>query len=313
MPELPEVETLARGLRNVVIGKTISDIVVTDVLDKKTFKASQKQIKNHVIDASITAIDRRAKWLIMQLSSEHSFIVHLKMTGQLLYQDNAGPHFLGGHSMSGGTRKKGDPPLDIPADASKYAEPPRYPEKHTRVYFTFTDGSQLFYQDQRKFGYVHLYSNSDVEEYFVAKKLGLEPMDPGYTLEYFTNQLQRRSRTTIKAAILDQTVIAGIGNIYADDSLFTARIMPDRRVNSLSPAELKALHKATQQVITQAIAAGGTSFSDFYQLDGSLGQYWKDRKVYQRTGETCPRCKNTVIQKTKVAGRGTHFCPNCQK
>lgn len=306
MPELPEIETLARGLRKTVQGKTIKRIVV---LEAKKFKGTPSELKKFVVGKKITAINRRAKWLALELSSGYSFIIHLKMTGQLLYQKKNEPFFLGGHSMSGGTKKTDN--VDLPMDVAVYTTPPAYPNNHTRVTFEFTDGSHLYFQDMRKFGYVELYSAAETETYFANKKLAKEPLDDNYTLHYFTDQLTRRKNTTIKAALLDQTVVAGIGNIYADDTLFTARIHPARRVGSLTKQEIKMLHKATTTILQQAISSGGTSFSHYHQLDGTLGGYWKKRRVYQRTGEPCRRCK-TPIKKIRCAGRGTHFCPSCQ-
>lgn len=289
MPELPEIETLARGLRNTIQGNTVERVIIHEA---KKFKGTPTELKKFVVGKKIKSIHRRAKWLAVELSSGYSFIIHLKMTGQLLYQKKGKSFFLGGHSMS--------------------EEQPAYPNSHTRVTFEFTDGSKLFFQDMRKFGYIELYSEAETEKYFEQKNLAKEPLDPTYTLSYFTNQLLRRKNTTIKAALLDQTVVAGIGNIYADDTLFTARVHPARRVISLTKPEVTALYKASTLILKQAIASGGTSFSHYYQLDGSLGGYWKKRKVYQRTGEPCRRCK-TPIKKIRCAGRGTHFCSTCQK
>lgn len=294
MPELPEIETLGNGLRKTIKGKTIKSV---RVLEKKKFKGTPTELRKFVFDKKITSISRYAKWLTLDLSSGYHFVIHLKMTGQLLYQDKKHPYFLGGHSMSGG---------------AVYTESPTFPNSHTRVVFEFSDGSTLYFQDMRKFGYVELYSDNATKEYFEKKKLGREPIANDYTLEYFENQLQRRKNTNIKAALLDQTVVAGIGNIYADDALYTAKIKPSRVVRNLTATERKVLHKATTKVLTQAIAAGGTSFSHYYQLDGTLGSYWKQRKVYQRTGLPCKRCATPII-KTRVAGRGTHYCPNCQR
>jgi formamidopyrimidine-DNA glycosylase len=289
MPELPEIETLARGLRKTVQGKTIKRVIVHEA---KKFKGTPSELKKFVVGKKIKLINRRAKWLVLELSSGYSFIIHLKMTGQLLYQKKGKPFFLGGHSMS--------------------KEQPVYPNSHTRVTFEFTDDSTLYFQDMRKFGYVELYSAEETEMYFENKKLAKEPLDTSYTLPFFTAQLLRRKNTTIKAALLDQTVVAGIGNIYADDILFTGHVHPARRVASLTAPEIKALYKASKSILQKAIASGGTSFSHYYQLDGTLGGYWKKRKVYQRTGQPCRRCK-TPIEKIRCAGRGTHFCPVCQK
>lgn len=289
MPELPEIETLARGLRKTILGKTIKQVVIHE---SKKFKGTRAELKKFVVGKKISAINRRGKWLAIELSSGYNFIIHLKMTGQLLYAAKNQPVFLGGHSMSD--------PIS-----------PTYPNSHTRVVFEFTDHSRVYFQDMRKFGYVELYSPKETAIYFINKKLAKEPNEAGYTLPYFTKQLARRTNTTIKAALLDQTVVAGIGNIYADEILFTAKIKPTRRVKSLTKSDLNRVFKASTRIIQQAITSGGTSFSHYYQLDGTLGGYWKKRKVYQRTSQPCRRCK-TLIKKIRCAGRGTHFCPKCQ-
>lgn len=290
MPELPEVETVAKGLRTHVQGKTIVNVIIND---KKKFKGTPKELKQFVFGKKITGIARRAKWLVLELSSGYGFVIHLKMTGQLLYQDNHVNQgvFLGGHTMNN--------------------EKTSLPSSHTRVIFEFNDQSKLYFQDMRKFGYVELYSAKELEDYFTQKKLGIEPMDKAFTLNYFTEQLQHHANTTIKAVLLNQSIVAGLGNIYVDDTCWTAKVKPMRKVSTLTPTEIKALYTATKKVLNEAIKLGGTSFSHYYRVDGTLGQYWHKRKVYGRTGEPCLRCK-TLITKTRCAGRGTHYCEKCQ-
>lgn len=280
MPELPEVETIARGLRTYVIGKTIREVKVYH----------GKRFPRLVIGQKITEISRQAKWLVIHLSSSYNFVVHLKMTGQLLYKKTT-PKFLGGHTM----RK----------------EQITLPNAHTRVEFIFSDGSRLFFQDMRKFGYVKLYSDKALTRYFAEKKLGFEPLDKNFTFDYFTTQLKHHGNTSIKAVLLNQSLIGGIGNIYADDICWQSRVKPTRRVRTLTLTERKALHQAAQKIIKEAIRLGGTSFSHYYQVDGKLGSYWKKRKAYGRAGEPCRRCAQS-IKKTRCAGRGTHYCTQCQ-
>ncbi|MBI4407574.1 MAG: bifunctional DNA-formamidopyrimidine glycosylase/DNA-(apurinic or apyrimidinic site) lyase [Candidatus Kerfeldbacteria bacterium] len=287
MPELPEVETVANGLRKYVVGKTITKLVVHE---HKKFKGTATEIKKFVLKKKIVGVDRKAKWLVVNLNSGYGFVIHLKMTGQLLYTDKQ-PKFLGGHTMG--------------------KEQTTLPNNHTRVEFIFTDGSKLFFQDMRKFGYVELYPAADIEHYFIQKKLGIEPIEPTYTFDYFCTVLQKRKRTSIKAVLLNQQAIAGIGNIYADDICWQARVKPTRRVSTLTRAEQRALYQASHDILREAIKLGGTSFSHYYRVDGKTGSYWNKRKVYDRTGEPCRRCK-TIIKKTRCAGRGTHFCPTCQ-
>jgi formamidopyrimidine-DNA glycosylase len=301
MPELPEIETVARGLRTHILGKTISEVVVYDA---KKFKGTPKQLKEHVIGKKVVGIERRAKWLLLRLETDHAFIIHLKMTGQLLFEPAAGKrasatehaaYFLGGHTME-----------------SDDAARPTFPNKHTRVAFVFSDKSTLYFQDMRRFGYVELYAPENVDPYFTGRKLALEIQDPGTTFDYFKAQLSRRARTTIKAALLNQSVVSGLGNIYVDDTLHLAKIHPTRVVGTLTAKELRTIYTAARKIINKAIDLGGTSFSSFLRVDGKLGQYWDKRRVYGRTGEPCQVCK-TPIQKIRVAGRGTHVCPQCQQ
>ena len=291
MPELPEIETVARGLKKHILGKTIASLKLQD---HKKRVASPNQIKQFVVNKKVKAIRRRAKWLIVDLTSDYSFIVHLKMTGQLLFSDGT-PTFLGGHTMESDTDRSA-----------------LYPNKHTRVTFNFKGKRQLFFQDSRRFGYVELYPTKTVADYFKQKKLALELIDGTCTFEYFTKQLKRRARTNIKAALLDQSVVSGLGNIYVDDTLNLAKIKPTRVVGLLKPKQLKAIYLAGRTILNKAINLGGTSFSSFLRVDGKLGQYWDKRRAYGRTGEPCLNCK-TLIIKTRVAGRGTHYCPRCQK
>lgn len=288
MPELPEVETLARGLRKYVVGKTIARV---EVRERKKFRGTPSQLRRQVAGKKVTGVSRRAKWLCLELASHYCFVIHLKMTGQLLY-DNGQPKFLGGHTMG---------------QAQTYL-----PNSHTRVVFHFTDSSRLFFQDMRKFGYVELYNPTEAEAYFILKKLALEPIAKAFTFDYFSKQLKRHPNTSIKAMLLNQSAIAGLGNIYADDTCWAARIKPMRRVRSLTLAERRAVFAASRTIVREAIRLGGTSFSHYYQVDGRIGSYWSKRKVYDRTGDPCRRCR-TLIKKTRCAGRGTHYCPRCQK
>lgn len=288
MPELPEVETLARGLHKHVLGKTITRV---EVRDRKKFRGTPAQLRKFVLGQKIIGIERWAKWLGLRLNSQYTFIIHLKMTGQLLY-DNGQPKFLGGHTMG--------------------KEQTLLPNSHTRVIFHFSDNSRLFFQDMRKFGYVELYSPTELIEYFSLKKLAFEPIQRQFTFNYFSEQLTRHPATSIKSVLLNQSTVAGLGNIYADDTCWLARIKPMRRVSSLTVTEQRAVFTASRQILREAIRLGGTSFSHFYQVDGRIGSYWAKRKVYGRTSEPCLRCK-TPIKKTRCAGRGTHYCPNCQR
>jgi formamidopyrimidine-DNA glycosylase len=306
MPELPEVETVARGLRGFVLGKKIERVIVHS--QKKIFGAP-KDYHTHVHGAQVTGIERRGKWLIINLSTDWHLVIHLKMTGQLLFQAKlkkqrptklsqfdqftvtTAPTFLGGHTMG--------------------TEIAQLPNSHTRAEILFSNGGRLFFQDMRLFGYIHLLSDTELQEYFATIDLGPEPMDATFSLDYFTSLCKRRARTSIKALLLDQSAIAGLGNIYVDEACWLAKVRPQRRVGSLTTVERKRLWAACRNILNEAIELGGTSFSDYYQVDGTIGQYWSRRRVYGRTGEPCKRCKS-LIKKTRAAGRGTHYCPGCQ-
>lgn len=288
MPELPEVETLARGLQKYVVGKTIRRLVVHE---RKKFKGTPAELKRFVVGKKITHVSRQAKWLVIHFSSMYNFVVHLKMTGQLLYQKTSAK-FLGGHTMG--------------------KEHTTLPNAHTRVEFIFTDGSKLFFQDMRKFGYVELYSDAALEEYFQEKKLGPEPLAKAFTFDYLNTQLRRHGSTSIKAVLLNQSIIGGIGNIYADDICWRAKVKPMRTVDNLTLVERKRIHAACKIILREAIRLGGTSFSHYYKVDGQVGSYWEKRKVYGRTGEPCRR-DHSLIKKTRCAGRGTHYCTRCQR
>lgn len=295
MPELPEVETLARGLRRHVQGKIIRGLII---FEKKKFRGTPVQLYRFVYGKKVKTIERRGKWLVLKLDSDYGFVIHLKMTGRLLYQpanQQSRAEFLGGHTMV----------------RDELHMNPTLPNRYTRVQFIFRDGSSLFFQDMRKFGYVELYSAADLATYFIKKKLAVEPLSPDFTLTYWQQQLRRHPATCIKAVLLNQSIVAGIGNIYADDICWTARVRPTRRVRALTIAQQHALFQACRKVIAQGLRLGGTSFSHYFRLDGTLGQYWQQRKVYGRTGEPCRRC-GTAIRKTRCAGRGTHYCPKCQ-
>lgn len=287
MPELPEVETVRRGLASLIIGRVIRSVVHDT---PKSFPNSQGDVMQFLLGAAIIAVRRRAKVLMIDLSSEYTLVVHLKMTGQLVYR---GEHVFGaGH----------------PND-SLIGE---LPDRSTRVTIEFDDASHLFFNDQRKFGWMKLMPTSEVENLDFMKKVGPEPLEPQFTADDFAERFARRARTNIKAALLDQTVIAGVGNIYADESLWGAKIHPRRTVGSLSQAEFHSLYKEVRYVMNLAIEKGGSTDKNYVNAEGKRGSYMDFARVFRREGLPCPRC-GTIILKTKVAGRGTHYCPFCQQ
>ncbi len=243
-----------------------------------------------MVGAQVQEVRRRAKVLIIDLSGGYSLVVHLKMTGQLVFVGRE--RFGAGHP-----------------NESLIA---RLPDKSTRVSLAFTDGSHLYFNDQRKFGWMRLLPTVQVPELDFFKKVGPEPLAADFTSTIFIQRLKRRAKTSIKAAILDQTVLAGIGNIYADESLWGAKIHPASRVADISATKLKTLFKEIQYVLRLAIEKGGSTDRNYVNAEGKKGSYMSFARVFRREGQDCPRHPGTVIEKSRVAGRGTHTCPKCQ-
>lgn len=286
MPELPEVETVRRGLSNLIIGKVIRKETHDT---NKGFPNTPSDIRQFLLGASVTDVRRRAKVLMIDLSTGYSLLVHLKMTGQLVFVGET--RFGAGH------------PNDSLVN--------QLPDKSTRVTLQFEDGSNLFFNDQRKFGWMRLLPTTEIENTPFMQKVGPEPLSAEFTVEDFAQRLARRPKTNIKAALLDQSVIAGIGNIYADESLWGARIHPTRLVSSLTPQEIALLYTEMRDVMNLAIQKGGSSNSTYVTAEGKKGSYMDFARVFRREGLACPRC-GSIIEKSRVAGRGTHTCPVCQ-
>lgn len=287
MPELPEVETVRRGLHELIIGRVISN-AASDTA--KSFPNTPADVRHFMIGATITDVRRRAKVLMIDLSTEYTLVIHLKMTGQLVFRapDVA---FGAGH----------------PND-SLIGE---LPDRSTRVAVEFTDGSALFFNDQRKFGWMKLLPSLEVPNIDFMKKVGPEPLEAHFTADEFAARFARRGKTNIKAALLDQTVVAGVGNIYADESLWGAKIHPKRLVNTIAPEEFTLLYKELREVMNLAIEKGGSTDKNYVNAEGKRGSYMDFARVFRRENEPCPRCGTTII-KFKAAGRGTHICPHCQ-
>lgn len=287
MPELPEVETVRTGLERLVVGRVIANIS-SDT--PKSFPNDPAEVSQFLVGAAVTAVRRRAKVLLIDLSSEYTLVTHLKMTGQLVYRGNQ--RFGAGH----------------PND-SLVGE---LPDRSTRVIMRFSDGSTLYFNDQRKFGWMKLYPTPEVPYIDFMQKVGPEPLDNALTAADFAVRFMRRKNTSIKAALLDQTVIAGVGNIYADEALWGAKIHPATKVSSLSTVQLAHLFTELQYVLRLAIEKGGSTDKNYVNAEGKKGSYIDFARVFRREGQSCPRCGTEII-KTRVAGRGTHLCPHCQK
>jgi formamidopyrimidine-DNA glycosylase len=248
-------------------------------------------VAQFLIGATIIAVRRRAKVLMLELDTDYSLVVHLKMTGQMVYRGEQ--VFGAGH----------------PND-SLIGE---LPDRSTRVIFGFSDASHLYFNDFRKFGWVRLFPTAEVPNIDFMQKVGPEPLSDDFTPKVFTERIRRRANTTIKAALLDQTVLAGIGNIYADEGLWGARIHPATRVRDISDKKLATLHRELRTVLALSIEKGGSTDRNYVNAEGKKGSYIDFARVFRREGLDCPRHPGTAIVKSKVAGRGTHTCPRCQR
>ncbi len=287
MPELPEVETVRRGLSELIIGKTVH----TETHDTaKGFPNAPDDVSRFLVGATITDVRRRAKVLMIDLSTKYSLIIHLKMTGQLVFVGET--RFGAGH------------PNDSLVN--------ELPDKSTRVTLTFTDETKLFFNDQRKFGWMRLMPTVEIPNIDFMQKVGPEPLSEDFSSKEFMQRFARRGKTNIKAALLDQSVVAGIGNIYADESLWGAKIHPKRLVNTITEQEFELLFHEMREVMNLAVEKGGSSNHTYVNAEGKKGSYMDFARVFRREGLACPRC-GTTIEKLRVAGRGTHICPFCQQ
>lgn len=316
MPELPEVETIRRGLGRLLPGKKVLSAECLD--SPRSFPNSSSEVDNFLHGASVTTIRRRAKVLLIDFDSNYTLVIHLKMTGQLVFvatdpvytsaseiqseasheasiatssTDKLAPRFGGGH----------------PTDSLIS----KLPDRSTRVIIKFTDGSILYFNDQRKFGWMRLMPTISVPEIDFMKRVGPEPLEDSFGAKDFIERIKRRKGTTIKAAILDQTVLAGVGNIYADESLWAAQIHPATHVSDITDKQLSQLLVEIKKVMNLSIAKGGSTDRNYVDAEGKKGSYLQFANVFRREGQPCPRCGAT-IEKIRVAGRGTHVCPVCQ-
>jgi formamidopyrimidine-DNA glycosylase len=288
MPELPEVETVKIGLQRLLPKRVVTSV---DFDWPKSFPNAPSDVQQFLIGASIVAVTRRAKVLMIELSTDYTLIIHLKMTGQLVFRSSS-ERFGAGH----------------PND-SLIGE---LPDKSTRVTMAFTDGSSLFFNDQRKFGWVRLLPTVEVMNLDFFKKVGPEPLSADLTWAILRDRSMRRKNSNIKAVVLDQTILAGIGNIYADEALWGAKIHPTTLVRDLTDAQFELLYHEFVSVLELAIKKGGSTNKNYVNAEGKRGSYMDFARVFRRENLPCPRC-GTIIIKTKVAGRGTHTCPECQK
>lgn len=285
MPELPEVESIRRSLLGHIVEQKIKQ---AQVLWEKSFPT---ELANQLAGRKVIDIERRGKVLIIRLDKALSLLIHLKMSGQLLLIEKDGKRYGGGHPTK-----------------SMVAE---LPDSSTRVIFEFTNGAKLFFNDQRKFGWIKLVPNEDVNKDVLIARLGPEPLSDQFLLTDFKQTVARRN-APIKAVLLDQSTVAGIGNIYADEALHLAKIHPLHPASSLTKPAIEKLYDAIITVLNASINKGGTSFTNYRDIYGGKGNYLDFARVFRKQGQPCPVC-GTIIEKTRVAGRGTHICPHCQK
>ena len=288
MPELPEVETVRRGLAELLPGRVVARVTAFD--SPKSFPNAPADVEQFLYGARVTAVRRRAKVLMIDLDTQYSLVVHLKMTGQLIFRGVQS--FAGGH----------------PND-SLIGE---LPDRSTRVQVDFTDESRLFFNDQRKFGWVKLLPTDEVKDLPFMQKVGPEPLDPQTRAEDFIQRIRRRQNSMIKPAFLDQTVIAGVGNIYADEALWAAQIHPQTRVKNVSDQQLNTLFNELRHILQLSIDQGGSTDKNYVDAEGRKGNYLTFAHVFRREGQACHRHPDQEIIKLKVGGRGTHVCPVCQ-
>ncbi|MBR3052445.1 bifunctional DNA-formamidopyrimidine glycosylase/DNA-(apurinic or apyrimidinic site) lyase [Candidatus Saccharibacteria bacterium] len=302
MPELPEVETIRRGLLKYIVKKKLTG---TEILCAKSFVGEPAS-------GTVLGIRRFGKALVIDLSGGVSLMVHLRMTGQLIWWDFSCekekeivsksksavsdfevehiPSFAGGHPSENFVAK--------------------LPNKQTRVVLEFERG-KLFFNDQRKFGFIKVMPTEKVEEDAFIRKLAKEPWE--MTGKELYAQLQRHRKSCVKAVILDQTVVCGLGNIYADEALFAAGIHPETRCGAINREEAERLLLAAREVMDKSIESGGSTMQTYRKADGTKGDYLENfASVFHRQGQPCVRCGMEIV-KIKVAGRGTHICPKCQK
>jgi len=271
MPELPEVETVAQELRPLLVGRRFTAAVVTWPRTLATPDADT--LNERIAGRTVVDVGRRGKYLLILLDSGDTLIIHLRMTGGLSV---------------------------APADD------PTCNDSHVRVWFDLEGGDRLVFTDARKFGRVWLVSNSAE----VIGKLGPEPLAWDFTPEVLAARLRKR-RTAIKALLLDQTAVAGVGNIYADEALYRARIHPLRSSASLTDDEVAALYEGLRQVLNESIDKRGTLLRDYRTPYGIEGAFQAELRVYKHAGRPCPRC-GAIIERIRVTQRSTHFCPQCQ-
>lgn len=304
MPELPEVETIKLSLQRKIVGLVIKKV---EVKSQNSFSGDPQEVEGK----KVLNLWRRAKVLGIDIGSYQSsaisrqtkqkslkaedrrlmtILFHLKMTGQLIYED--GKRLIGGHPT---------PDMTGPM-----------PGKHTRVIFEFSDGSRLFFNDQRKFGWVKVMGPRSWAMSRELKELGPEPLEKGFTWEVLKNNLLRHKSQPVKVTMMDQKVVSGVGNIYANEACFNAGIDPRTKVAALGDENFKKLYRGIIKSLQDGIKHGGSTRAHFVDPEGRKGYFLDYAHVYGKEGQKCKKC-GTVIKKITLGGRGTYLCPICQK
>ena len=281
MPELPEVETIKLGLQKRIVGLKITKIQINSA---KSFNGSPNTVEGQ----KVFKVWRRAKILGIELD-KIALLFHLKMSGQLIY-DN-GKRFIGGH-----------PTVDMVG---------KMPNSHTRVIFSFSDGSHLYFNDQRRFGWVRVVESGKIADEKFFNGLGPEPLEKGFSSSILKQNLLKHKSLPVKVALMDQTVVSGVGNIYANEACFDAKIDPRKRIKELSDQQFKSLHRGVVKSLQDGIKYGGASRAHFVDAEGHKGYFLDYAFVYGKDKHPCKKCGNE-IKKIQLGGRGTYLCPNCQ-
>jgi len=290
MPELPEVEAIVRDLNKEIIGRKILN-AWTDFPRNIKFPKTFEEFKRKIKDKKIEKVWRRGKNIIIELSGGLTLLIHQKLTGHLL---------IGKWKLE--NRRW------VPLTKGPLEEPVN---KFIHLIFWLDNGKMLVLSDLRKFAKVMLAETKKLSDLEDLKNLGPEPLEKSFSFEKFKKILQK-SQGKIKQVLMDQSVIAGIGNIYSDEILWKAKIHPFKEVKQLSDEELKKIYLVMREILLKAMKLGGESISDYRRISGEKGYFDEERKVYRREGEKCSRC-GTIIKRVKIGGRSAHYCPNCQK
>ncbi len=273
MPELPEVETVKRGLETQIVGKAIKEIFTSD---KRLRMEYPKNLASSLKNRKILKLDRRSKYILIEIFGGETLVIHLGMSGRILFKEKA--------------HKK---------------------EKHDHFIVKFTDDTQIIFNDPRRFGLVTLIKNEEINSHKLFKDLGIEPLTKGFNGGYLQNVFKNKN-LPIKQAIMDSHNLVGVGNIYASEALFRTKIDPKKPASKIARKNLDMLSENIKKVLLEAIKSGGSTLRDYVRSDGDVGYFQHSFKVYGRENQPCFSCQ-TALKKIVQQGRSTYFCPECQK